>query len=1380
MSREVSFDIVTGDSSWIQTGVLFHRDQHVISLSLDSGSFSSARTYSVTLKTFDLDSDPLFYASFTGDDTAAHTLSMNLNLDDIGDLLGSSDSADFMMDVRDETRDNTLALDSVTIYAPVNREDDVPPGTVPDASSYDDYSLQTVVDGSWEVQGRETWLGSVLSALKSLVGGSPGDVILKTDDGFEYGTNETAETDPVFTASPAGGISSDDVSSWDTAYGWGDHSTEGYLTSVAFTDLESAAVQLSTEAFSDVDTSLMSAAAIDDLIESKGYITEETDNQTLTWDGETGELSISDGNTVDLDGRYDPVGSADSAVGTHESSYDHTLIATALQTIAGEDHSSLDNLEWSAAGHTVDTDVDLNSNSIVEVATIQFDEGYTETGSEPIGSLFWNSINGTVSLKTSTDTLLDFGQETRYHAKARGAISNGDVVQFAGWQGDHYTVKVAVPAEIIAHPQLLMGLATEDIANGSFGNITRFGEVTMNTTGWSVDDLLYWDNVTGQLTNVMPNAPDRMILMAAVIKEESSPAAANGKLLVRMTWGAKFTELEDVNGTPLTTSGQMAIWDNDNGYFDFTENINDYALSADLGTMSTQDANSVAITGGSISGIDDPTDEHGVGDRGYNDARYLTAETDTLDSVADRGATTDQVITTGGLDLADNGMLRMGTDNDASIYYDGTNLVVNPKEVGSGILDVSTNIESPAFVTDGGTSSQFVKGDGSLDSSTYLTAETDTWASVMARGNQSDTAGIIDVTNTEALLVRKDADAEDVFVVDTANSRVGIRTTPTVTLRVLGAPNENYIYTNAETPDEVEDAYWADGLSGGSVYMIGGYGGWATATEDYAYANGGIGGSFRLSGVTGGSGQAPMGVGTGGNGGLFRLSAGSGGYGDGYYESYGGEGGTFSMIAGAGGAGRPYADFAYVYGGEGGGFYLTAKDGGNASSTSPDLTVYTNLSLGGGNGGAINLSGGNGGNSSSGIGDTLNSGYSGDGGKISITAGNGGNAFKGGTFTAGNGGSLVFAAGAGGTASTSSDGTGGNGGIIRFATVKGGAGSTANGTDGITEFVDGYSNTVLKILGDNTKNIQLPNDNGAILFGAGQDASTYYDGTNLVVNPKEVGSGYLQVDGQILATDKILFTQTDGNEYIDSLNDGYIDIGATTGIRLLQNTYLTSDNQHLYLGAGNDLDLYHDGTDSFIVTDATQPTDLIIDCGTEKTLELAEVVWDDLRTPVSQVRLAGSKPPTSTLYKGGEVLAFPSNADKTIYFNVQLPHKYKLGEDIEFHIHYVLPTAGSGLGAENVKWDFTYAWADIGDAIPAETPVPATLDMQNKSADTHYLGEIAGTIDGSGISGVSSMLICSLTRDTTVANNYTDDVYLMEVDFHFPINTLGSRQEAVK
>lgn len=46
----------------------------------------------------------------------------------------------------------------------------------------------------------------------------------------------TSETDPVFSASDAAGITSADITNWDTAYGWGNHASAGYLTSYTETD----------------------------------------------------------------------------------------------------------------------------------------------------------------------------------------------------------------------------------------------------------------------------------------------------------------------------------------------------------------------------------------------------------------------------------------------------------------------------------------------------------------------------------------------------------------------------------------------------------------------------------------------------------------------------------------------------------------------------------------------------------------------------------------------------------------------------------------------------------------------------------------------------------------------------------------------------------------------------------------------------------------------------------------------------------------------------------------------------------------------------------------------------------------------------------------
>lgn len=44
------------------------------------------------------------------------------------------------------------------------------------------------------------------------------------------------ETDPVFTASAAAGITGTNISNWNTAYGWGNHASAGYLTSFTETD----------------------------------------------------------------------------------------------------------------------------------------------------------------------------------------------------------------------------------------------------------------------------------------------------------------------------------------------------------------------------------------------------------------------------------------------------------------------------------------------------------------------------------------------------------------------------------------------------------------------------------------------------------------------------------------------------------------------------------------------------------------------------------------------------------------------------------------------------------------------------------------------------------------------------------------------------------------------------------------------------------------------------------------------------------------------------------------------------------------------------------------------------------------------------------------
>ena len=186
----------------------------------------------------------------------------------------------------------------------------------------------------------------------------------------------------------------------------------------------------------------------------------------------------------------------------------------------------------------------------------------------------WNTVDGTMDLRLNTNTALQLGQEAHIYGKASGAIGNGKLCMFNGAEGDHIKIKqigVGDIATMQAHQHYFVGVATDDIANGSYGYITWFGKVngvytkavnTGDSAGdWAAGDILYFSNTTGQLTKTVPDAPGIMIEVAAVIKAATG-SSENGVIMVRPTFGQRLANLEDVDGVALTTTGQMLVWDN--------------------------------------------------------------------------------------------------------------------------------------------------------------------------------------------------------------------------------------------------------------------------------------------------------------------------------------------------------------------------------------------------------------------------------------------------------------------------------------------------------------------------------------------------------------------------------------------------------------------------------------------------------------------------------------------------------------------------------------------------------------------------------------------------------------------------------------------------
>ncbi|MBU1457047.1 MAG: hypothetical protein KKD01_20220 [Proteobacteria bacterium] len=90
--------------------------------------------------------------------------------------------------------------------------------------------------------------------------------------------------------------------------------------------------------------------------------------------------------------------------------------------------------------------------------------------------------------------------------------------------------------------------------------------------------------------------------------------------------------------------------------------------------------------------------------------------------------------------------------------------------------------------------------------------------------------------------------------------------------------------------------------------------------------------------------------------------------------------------------------------------------------------------------------------------------------------------------------------------------------------------------------------------------IQILADNQKLLFGAGQDASIYYNGTDLYINPKEVGTGMVRPLGTVYNySANALY---DGGGIASAYQSDYTTTSSTTGTKFLISGYFQAKANH--------------------------------------------------------------------------------------------------------------------------------------------------------------------------------------------------------------------------
>lgn len=278
------------------------------------------------------------------------------------------------------------------------------------------------------------------------------------------------------------------------------------------------------------------------------------------------------------------------------------------------------------------------------------------------------------------------------------------------------------------------------------------------------------------------------------------------------------------------------------------------------------------------------------------------------------------------------------------------------------------------------------------------------------------------------------------------------------------------------------------GASGG-ISMTTSAGGRGFSTTSTGIAQGGVSGNIAFNTGNGGDGYSlGNNNGTGGTAGILQLTGGTGGVAirASANRNTGGTGGGLQITSGIGGSA---SNAKYSFAGASGSILFTANTGGASTANS----TYTSASIGlGGAGGAISFTGGNGGASA---GSNTNN-------------------------TGGNGTTITFTSGGGGSATLGRVNIGGAGGDINFVTKDGGAGNTSNGLNKSGNINFKFGTTILATF-DTTLNRFIQyidmrfSDNIKAYFGSSDQSSIYYNGSDMLINPKDVGTGQLYLQDGI-------------------------------------------------------------------------------------------------------------------------------------------------------------------------------------------------------------------------------------------------------------------------
>jgi hypothetical protein len=180
-------------------------------------------------------------------------------------------------------------------------------------------------------------------------------------------------------------------------------------------------------------------------------------------------------------------------------------------------------------------------------------------------------------------------------------------------------------------------------------------------------------------------------------------------------------------------------------------------------------------------------------------------------------------------------------------------------------------------------------------------------------------------------------------------------------------------------------------------------------------------------------------------------------------------------------------------------------------------------------------------------------------------------------------------------------------------------------------------------------------------------------------------------------------------------------------------------------------------------------------------------VWDDLRIVPGAFTFLGVGDPTLSAWQpagsGATFRVYKFQKDNEAFASCQMPHGYKEGSDLYFHLHWTPADRGNEESGNTVGWKVDYTIANTDGTFPSSS----TADLSDTCSGTDDEHELTSSVQVSGTGLTLSHIIMlriyrsdTGTDDTWVGTTAAQSPAILEFDIHFEKDTVGSRQELVK